>query len=72
MSVNLLANSATVAQLVEQRIRNAWVLNYFTEKRPLLQMALYPELAYPEHHFQPVLRMSGSHLATVVKIGLKP
>ena len=25
MSVNLLANSATVAQLVEQRIRNAWV-----------------------------------------------
>ena len=47
-------------------------LGCFTEKRPLLQIALYPELAYPEHHFQPVLRMSGSHLATVVKIGLKP
>ncbi len=43
MSVNFLANSATVAQLVEQRIRNAWVLSYFTEKQPLLQMALCPE-----------------------------
>ena len=32
MSVNLLVNSATVAQLVEQRIRNAWVLSYFEEK----------------------------------------
>ena len=39
-------------------------LGCFTEKRPLLQMALYPELAYPEHHFQPVLRMMGSVLPT--------
>jgi len=38
---------ATVAQLVDQRIRNAWVLSYFTEKLTPFLMACVPNLRVP-------------------------